>query len=569
MTITASTLVTVLPTALPDELLSNYLHRSALWNSYATFASFAKSLQIEEQLHSSRLIDIFHPNPKVAKLLSCLGMSEDVALQELTTLGYWQLFEGANSRNPSEGAEGASRLRSIFTATFGKSLTTYANRKQSTLRVCPVCLAVDDIPYFRRSHQLPLTRCCYLHGCDLISQCPACAFTPGSRGMPESAARHCRCGFRLADEAANRRPDDDCWLRLARYNHEVLQPGLDQFKNDLIRAHLVARLKTDRPLGHGRVLAFLREVYGDDGCVWIMKGWRSATPVNSHHTKVIADSKQLRTPHLCAVLSQLDESLAQTFARYKADTHKEPITAVSPKKGRIETPSSVEDARRLALGIAAKYPAHRARRDLASHHRGVHWFLMIFDRDWYCSQFRRSRGTDKPVPSIEADRRSLVAALKSLRSLHPSRPFAFQGLAIVRAVIRDRDWLDQLRNDDERMVSQAIAGEYESLFSEARHKLMSAPGKPKPLSLTALARAAGLTRIRAANLIKLYPSLAEFREEPREAYFDRVIRWGVPQALREGVHPTASAIGDWLGLPLSRWVLEKLRFAISTHAAGS
>jgi hypothetical protein len=268
------------------------------------------------------------------------------------------------------------------------------------------------------------------------------------------------------------------------------------------------------------------------------------------------------------VLSQLDKSVAQTFVRYKADTHKE-STTVSPKRGRIETPNSVEDARRLALEIAVRYPAHRARGDLARHHRGLHWFLMIFDRDWYLSQFRRSRRTDKPIPSIDADRRFLVAALKSLRSQHPSRPFAFQGLAVVRAVIRDRDWLDQLRNDDERVVSQAIAGEYETLFSEARHALMSAPGKPRPLSLTDLARAAGLTRVRAATLIRRYPSLAEFREEPREAYFDRVIRWGVPQALREGVHPTASAIGDWLGLPLSRWVLEKLRFAISTHAAGS
>lgn len=566
-TMNTVSLTPTVPERLPDELLSNYLHRSALWNSYSTFVAFAKSLLPNEQIHTSTLVDIFHPSPRVASLLACFGMSEAFALQELTTLPYWQRFEGATSRDLlTDASEGRPQLRSVAAGNVGRSLTRFVAGKQTTLRACPVCLALDGIPYFRRSHQLPLTRCCYLHGCDLISQCPSCGFTAGSRGLPESASRQCRCGHQLADERAPIRPDNDCWLRLAKFSHEALQPGADPFESDLIRIFLANRLKADRPLGHGRVLPFIRAVYGDHGCVWIMKGWQSAVPIESHHTQLIAQSGQLRAPQLCAAFAQLDSSLAGTLSRYKADARRlEAESAPSRHRNRTANPDSVAEARSLAVKLAAAFDERRARDDLARHHRGLHWYLMIHDRDWYVSKFRRSRGQDKPVPSIDADRRSLIAALSDLRSQHATKPFAVQGIAMVRAMIRDRDWLDKFQRDDQLSVSRAIEGEFQALLFAARNTLLAAPGRPQPLSLTALARAAGMTRVRAATLFRRYPSLAKYREESREAFVDRLVRWGVPEALKGGQYLTASAISRWLGLQSSRADLQKVRSQISAH----
>jgi hypothetical protein len=141
-------LTPTVPERLPDELLSNYLHRSALWNSYSTFVAFAKSLLPNEQIHTSTLVDIFHPSPRVASLLACFGMSEAFALQELTTLPYWQRFEGATSRDLlTDASEGRPQLRSVAAGNVGRSLTRFVAGKQTTLRACPVCLALDGIPY--------------------------------------------------------------------------------------------------------------------------------------------------------------------------------------------------------------------------------------------------------------------------------------------------------------------------------------------------------------------------------------------------------------------------------------
>ncbi len=137
----------IIPTPLPDELLSSWLVRT----SYAhmthphTFAS----------LHFSEKKFPWHIN-----------------------------FDAAVSDNLLEKI--AFKSAKPFNALFKMSLRSYSGYLQeniipnglnvyiSTLRYCPVCLREDTVPYYRKAwHLLPST-VCFKHRCFLRDQCPAC-----------------------------------------------------------------------------------------------------------------------------------------------------------------------------------------------------------------------------------------------------------------------------------------------------------------------------------------------------------------------------------------------------------
>ncbi|MFI8615972.1 TniQ family protein [Acidovorax sp. NPDC077693] len=50
----------------------------------------------------------------------------------------------------------------------------HRKRRMSSLMCCPMCLATDAVPYFRRSWRLSFVTVCTKHHVDLIDECPAC-----------------------------------------------------------------------------------------------------------------------------------------------------------------------------------------------------------------------------------------------------------------------------------------------------------------------------------------------------------------------------------------------------------
>ena len=79
-------------------------------------------------------------------------------------------------------------------------LRQIARRNRSTwMQYCPLCLANDDAPYFRKQWRLASRISCFVHGCGLRDRCPACRRGIASFDLGDLVPQHfcARCGFDL------------------------------------------------------------------------------------------------------------------------------------------------------------------------------------------------------------------------------------------------------------------------------------------------------------------------------------------------------------------------------------
>jgi len=71
------------------------------------------------------------------------------------------------------------------------------SRQRPGLQYCPICLATDAKPYFRRAWRLAFSTCCTTHGVVLRERCPHCSENLHPHRAP--SLRHCySCGKSLA-----------------------------------------------------------------------------------------------------------------------------------------------------------------------------------------------------------------------------------------------------------------------------------------------------------------------------------------------------------------------------------
>lgn len=77
---------------------------------------------------------------------------------------------------------------------------SWASKQSYGQQYCPMCLAGDEVPYFRLHWRLAFTTVCAEHGVLFLDRCPACAAAVQPMYCPpnvESAAICWRCGFDL------------------------------------------------------------------------------------------------------------------------------------------------------------------------------------------------------------------------------------------------------------------------------------------------------------------------------------------------------------------------------------
>ncbi|WP_287331954.1 TniQ family protein [Mesorhizobium sp.] len=185
----------------PDELLSSWLHRLAIANGLAP-RSFAGVLGRGNGMWSPRL-DL-RLLPHVAALLS-----------EQTGV-------------PHEAISALAMTGCALTPLL-LPLRENARRNRSTwMQYCPLCLAGDDAPYFRRPWRLATRISCFVHGCGLRDRCPACRSGVAAFDQDELVAQHfcARCGFDLgrASKVSVKAParrlersiDDICKVEMAK-----------------------------------------------------------------------------------------------------------------------------------------------------------------------------------------------------------------------------------------------------------------------------------------------------------------------------------------------------------------
>lgn len=158
--------------ALPDELLSSWLHRLALANGIAP-RSFAGVFGLDERMWSPRL-DLRLPRHVAGLLADQTGVPQEVV--------------------------GAMTMSGCAMTALLLPLRDSTHRNRSTwMQYCPLCLATDDAPYFRRQWRLASRVSCFAHGCGLRDRCPACHAGIAAFDQGDLVPQHCcaRCGFDL------------------------------------------------------------------------------------------------------------------------------------------------------------------------------------------------------------------------------------------------------------------------------------------------------------------------------------------------------------------------------------
>ncbi|MGB3388585.1 MAG: TniQ family protein [Pseudaminobacter sp.] len=157
---------------LPDELLSSWIHRLALANGIPP-RSFASVLGSGDGMWTPRL-DLRLPRDVATLLADQTGVAHEAFSTMTLTDDSW--------------------------APLLLPLRENARRKRSTwMQYCPLCLANDDAPYFRKQWRLASRVSCFAHGCGLRDLCPACLSGIASFAQDKLVPQHfcARCGFDL------------------------------------------------------------------------------------------------------------------------------------------------------------------------------------------------------------------------------------------------------------------------------------------------------------------------------------------------------------------------------------
>ncbi len=191
---------------LPDELLSSWLNRLALANGLAP-RSFAGVLGLPDGMWSPRL-ELRLPRHVTALLANQTGVPHDaISAMSLTGDALTPLLLPLR--------ENSERTRSTW------------------MQYCPLCLADDGAPYFRRQWRLASRVSCFVHGCGLRDRCPSCrsgiaSFNKDGLVPQYFCARCCfdlrsapRANIKAAARRLERAIQDICRVELAKRSASV------------------------------------------------------------------------------------------------------------------------------------------------------------------------------------------------------------------------------------------------------------------------------------------------------------------------------------------------------------
>lgn len=198
---------------LPHEALSSWIHRLALANGIAP-RLFAGVLGARDGMWSPRL-ELRLPGHVAALLGKQTGVApETISAMALTGDALTPLLPPLR--------ENAHRNRSTW------------------MQYCPLCLADDDAPYFRRQWRLASRISCFVHGCGLRDRCPECGSGIASFDQAELIPQHfcARCGFDL--RSARKASVKAAARRLERAIADVLR--VETAKGSLADSDLIWRL---------------------------------------------------------------------------------------------------------------------------------------------------------------------------------------------------------------------------------------------------------------------------------------------------------------------------------------
>ena len=160
-----------------DELLSSWLHRLALAHGLSP-RHFGDCLGFGAGAWSARL-DLEAP----ATLLNLLQRQTGVCRDRIAAMPI-----GARDWRPL-----------LLPLRHSAGLAQAGQTRATWLQFCPVCLADDEVPYFRRAWRRATVMICRRHGRRLSDHCPACrqGLAPFNQRVLASQCQCAVCGFDL------------------------------------------------------------------------------------------------------------------------------------------------------------------------------------------------------------------------------------------------------------------------------------------------------------------------------------------------------------------------------------
>jgi hypothetical protein len=209
------------PRPLPDELLSSYLVRLALGMDLKPI-TFLNTVWGSARNLLAQDLDNFVPERVAARIEAGAGIDAD-SLQTMVLSSYAGTL--LTSHNP--------RGRNPWLLPISVDNN---RRHRHGLQFCPICLASDATPYFRKRWRVAFVASCTIHGTLLRDRCAACQ-APVHQHSAASPGNCSACGAALCVPTAS----------VARYEHiqwqAALEAGLDRgwimLGGEPTRAHVV------------------------------------------------------------------------------------------------------------------------------------------------------------------------------------------------------------------------------------------------------------------------------------------------------------------------------------------
>lgn len=242
------------PKPLPDEILSSWIVRVADANGIK-LQTLTRMLFGPDLTPWNRDVDRSAPDWLLRTLSQHTGATHDDLL--CTTL------ESYRGRLFPHGRF-SGQLRWILTV-----LNNGTKRQAYGQQYCPVCLATDAVPYFRKQWRVALFTYCPLHQVELLDACPACGAPVvhyrGDFGREQKDAwsvcvcHACGADHRDAERKAAWFPSDELHLLFDELLLSLRGPAKDEGRFDMgyfAVLHQMCRVIGARP-NHGKLLNYL------------------------------------------------------------------------------------------------------------------------------------------------------------------------------------------------------------------------------------------------------------------------------------------------------------------------
>lgn len=310
---------------LPDELLSCWLVRLAHGHGLKV-QTFCNLMFGNKRQVWNRDIDRLAPPWLVDELVRRTGTPSEIAWN--TTL---HAYEGILY----------SKFRSAGALQWILTLKMYHRTRQGFgLQFCPICLAEDTVPYFRKRWRIALNTVCTRHGTMLLDRCPECGAGVAFHRLDMTRAdaieitplSYCHsCGFDLRN-AITQEPaayDPEASLLLLELNRKFDQdtkPDNEWNVGQFVVMHQLCRIMTARSK-HVHLREFvLDQVVAQD--IELTAGYLNfeMRPIQERHHLV-----QLATWLICNLDFRLAAAWRARAVRYNVllkDFHSPPIQYV-------------------------------------------------------------------------------------------------------------------------------------------------------------------------------------------------------------------------------------------------